>query len=100
MSTWIERRDALVNEYLQRAGGNGAGALQMINEAIQTAPDGEALLSLLEARDKLQERIDPTGTVLTPSPGGKDCLGNGEHPGIECCCDECDFYLDCFPEYA
>lgn len=43
--------------------------------------------------------IDPTGTPLTPSFHGKDCLGNGEHPGIECCCDECDHYLTCFPDW-
>lgn len=44
--------------------------------------------------------IDVTGTPLTPSFHGKDCLGNGEHDGIECCCDECDWCLACFPEYA
>ena len=38
--------------------------------------------------------IDVTGVVLMPGNGGKDCLGNGEHPGIECCCDECD-YMQC-----
>lgn len=43
--------------------------------------------------------IDPTGTPLTPSFHGKDCLGNGEHIGIECCCDECDHYLTCFPDW-
>ena len=44
--------------------------------------------------------IDVTGTILTPSNGGKDCFGNGEHIElIACCCDECDYYLDCFPEY-
>lgn len=43
---------------------------------------------------------DPsTGIELTPSSEGKDCLGNGEHPGIECCCDECDYYLTCFPNW-
>ncbi len=26
------------------------------------------------------------------------CLGNGEQ-GFECCCDECDYYLFCFPEF-
>ena len=26
------------------------------------------------------------------------CLGNGEQ-GFECCCDECDYYLLCFPEF-
>jgi hypothetical protein len=44
--------------------------------------------------------IDPsTGIELTPSPGGEDCLGNGEHPGYECCCDECNDFLFCFPEF-
>ena len=27
------------------------------------------------------------------------CLGNGEQ-GFECCCDECDYYLVCFPKFA
>ena len=36
---------------------------------------------------------------LTPSPNGEDCLGNGDHEGIEIQCDECDFYLTCFPDY-
>ena len=41
--------------------------------------------------------IDITGVELTP--GEPDaCLGNREG-GIECCCDECDYYLFCFPEF-
>ena len=41
--------------------------------------------------------IDITGIELTP--GKPDiCLGNGEQ-GFECCCDECDYYLICFPEF-
>ena len=43
--------------------------------------------------------IDVTGTPLTPSRQGRKCLGNGEHPEYECCCDECDYYLYCFPQY-
>ena len=39
--------------------------------------------------------IDITGIVLTPGNGGVDCLGNGMHKGIECCCDECDYMLCC-----
>ena len=39
--------------------------------------------------------IDVTGIILTPGNGGRDCLGNGEFPGIECCCDECDYMLCC-----
>ncbi len=41
--------------------------------------------------------IDVTGVELTP--GKRDvCLGNGEQ-GFECCCDECDYFLFCFPEF-
>ena len=41
--------------------------------------------------------IDITGAELTPGEPAI-CLGNGEQ-GLECCCDECDYYLLCFPEY-
>ena len=41
--------------------------------------------------------IDPTGVELTPG-NPADCLGNGEQ-GFACCCDECDFFLFCFPEF-
>ena len=42
--------------------------------------------------------IDITGVILTPGNRGKDCLGNGEHSGIECCCDECDYMRCCLAE--
>lgn len=48
---------------------------------------------------KVKKHIDPTGTPLTPSRQGRKCLGNGEHKEYECCCDECDYYLYCFPQY-
>ena len=41
--------------------------------------------------------IDITGAELTPGEPAI-CFGNGEQ-GLECCCDECDYYLLCFPEY-
>ena len=41
--------------------------------------------------------IDISGTELTPGDPAL-CLGNGEQ-GLECCCDECDYYLLCFPEF-
>ena len=49
--------------------------------------------------------IDITGIILTPGNGGNDCLGNGEHTDengnlIECCCDECDYYLECYPKFT
>ena len=44
-----------------------------------------------------KKAIDITGVEITP--GDPDvCLGNGEQ-GIECCCDECDYFLLCFPEF-
>ena len=41
--------------------------------------------------------IDITGVELTP---GKPtvCLGNGKQ-GFACCCDECNYFLLCFPEF-
>ena len=48
-----------------------------------------------------QEKIiDPaTGIKLTPSYHGEECLGSGDKAGYECCCDECDYFLEFFPEY-
>ena len=42
--------------------------------------------------------IDIAGTELTPGQPSV-CLGNGEQ-GFECCCDECDYLLFCFPEFG
>ena len=41
--------------------------------------------------------IDITGVELTPGEPTV-CLGKGEQ-GFECCCDECDYFLACFPEF-
>ena len=41
--------------------------------------------------------IDVTGVELTPGERSV-CLGNGEL-GFECCCDECDYFLFCYPEF-
>ena len=44
---------------------------------------------------------DPfTPHELTPSPDGRECLGNGEWPGYACCCDECDYALQCLPQFG
>ena len=51
-------------------------------------------------RTEDEEFLDiSTGIFLTPSFHGESCLGNGEHLGYECCCDECDYYLLCFPDW-
>lgn len=41
---------------------------------------------------------DPTGAVLAPG-NPESCQGNGEDPRFEICCDNCDYFLACFPEY-
>ena len=41
--------------------------------------------------------IDITGIELKPGQPSVR-LGNGEQ-GFECCCDECNYYLLCFPEF-
>lgn len=41
--------------------------------------------------------IDVTGVELTPGEPAV-CLGNGQQ-GFECCCDECDYLMLCFPNW-
>lgn len=36
---------------------------------------------------------------LTPSPNGEKCIGNGQNKDVECMCDECDHFLECYPEW-
>ena len=43
--------------------------------------------------------IDPSGAILNPG-NPKKCQGNGKHRGFELCCDECEFFLACYPEYT
>ena len=45
-----------------------------------------------------EKEVDITGVELTPGKPAA-CLGNGEQ-GVACCCDECDYFLLCFPELA
>jgi len=43
------------------------------------------------------KEMDITNVELTPGEPTV-CLENGEQ-GFECCCDECNYYLLCFPEF-
>ena len=46
----------------------------------------------------IQKKVtDITGIELTPGKPAV-CLGNGEQ-AFECCCDECDYYILCFPKF-
>lgn len=42
--------------------------------------------------------LDPSGAVLAPGDPER-CQGNGKHEGLECCCDECDHFLECYPDF-
>ena len=58
----------------------------------------ESVIDRGDIRPLPEVDIDPTGAELRP--GRPDiCQGNGEHPDFEICCDNCDWFLDCFPEY-
>ena len=50
------------------------------------------------SRNIPEKVFDITGVELTPGEPAV-CLGNGEQ-GFECCCDECEYYLLCFPEFV
>lgn len=55
----------------------------------EAEPSEEALLQALQ-----------TPHELTPSPGGRECLGNGNWPGYACQCPDCDWYATiCFPDW-
>ena len=47
--------------------------------------------------DSSKNIIDITDVELMPGKPAA-CLGNGNH-GFECLCDECDYFLLCFPEF-
>ena len=49
------------------------------------------------SRNFSKKPMDISGVELTPGESAV-CLGNGEQ-GFECCCDECDCFLLCFPEF-
>ena len=35
--------------------------------------------------------------IPKPSLGGTECAGNGNHDDIEIQCEECDYFLECYP---
>lgn len=92
IAEYIEERILESQAELIRA---GVSTVEILAEYLDVSVD--------ELRARLAEidsNIDPgAGVDLTPSWHGQDCQGNGEHPGIECQCDECDHFLDCFPDW-
>ena len=47
---------------------------------------------------KIQEKIIDITSIEITAGNPAVCIGNGEQ-GFECCCDECDYFLLCFPEF-
>lgn len=45
------------------------------------------------------EKYNSSDFTPKPSLGGVECKGNGKHEDTEIQCDECDYFLECFPEY-
>lgn len=74
---------------------NDTGKLKaaMIDAAILHA---EETISGEPGAEAIEVDIDPSGTPLAPGHP-KICLGSGTFPTHECCCDNCDHYLKCFP---
>ena len=59
MSIWRDRRDAAIEEYSQLANGDVTVAMQLLDAAIRDLPlssNGEDLLMLLEAQERLQRQ--------------------------------------------
>ena len=46
----------------------------------------------------IQEKITDITDIELTSGKLAVCQGNGEQ-GFECCCDECNYFLLCFPEF-
>ena len=44
-------------------------------------------------------KMEQQEEILTPSYHGELCCHNGDNPDYEIACDECDFYLICFPDW-
>lgn len=52
----------------------------------------------LEQLHQCEDLIDPyTGVLLWPGAPDR-CPGNGVDPDYEICCDNCNYFLECFPE--
>ena len=101
MNLQREQRGHLLNELIKRA---AIECDQAVLASLSDPKDYNHVFSPefdAKMRQIIKNYCNPAVPAkLTPSPGGKECLGNGHWPGYECCCDECDHYLDCFPEYA
>lgn len=101
--------------YIKLYGAAGAAIEKFFEARVETKEHSEAIAILREAIDSVEKMMDEdgedepeppqgsyydvSGVLLTPSDHGALCAGNGKHEGVECCCDECNDYLTCFPDW-
>lgn len=45
------------------------------------------------------QNVDVTGAILCPGDPER-CQGNGKDPRFEICCDGCNYFLECYPEWG
>lgn len=95
--------------FIKLYGAAGAALDHIFAARVETQEHSQAINVLREAIAEVEELVaDDDGEqgedadpdpILTPSYHGAECAGNGQHEGIECCCDECDHYITCFPDW-
>lgn len=66
--------------------------------AVVTAPISLIIIMILCQSSVIAEKKSNINQ-LTPSPNGENCKGNGLNKNVECMCDECKYYLECFPDW-
>ena len=58
--------------------------------------DGAEFCARLRVEREEEEKIIDQWTGAELKPGDPEhCQGNGEDPRFECCCDECDYLIQC-----
>lgn len=66
--------------------------------AVVTVPIALIIIMILCQTSVIAEKRSNINQ-LTPSPNGEECKGNDLNKYVECMCDECEHYLECFPDW-
>ncbi len=66
--------------------------------AVVTVPIALIIIMILCQTSVIAEKRSNINQ-FTPSPNGEKCKGNGSNKYVECMCDECEHYLECFPDW-
>lgn len=84
---------------VEKLDGTELAALNVFVLELIAAESGPLPENLKGALNAIGSELAQRRPNLVPSPRGKDCPGNGEHEGIECKCDECDYMMVCYPDF-